>query len=32
MYLSEINKLGINPNQNIDEYNMHLKRELKKIL
>ena len=32
VYLSEINKLGINPNQNIDEYNMHLKRELKKIL
>ena len=32
IYLSEINKLGINPNQNIDEYNMHLKRELRKIL
>ena len=32
VYLSEINKLGINPNQNIDEYNMHLKRELRKIL
>ena len=32
VYLDEINRLGINPNQNIDEYNMHLKRELKKIL
>ena len=32
VYLSEINKLGINPNQSIDAFNMHLKRELRKIL